>query len=71
MGKEKRRRVEEYLINQKDILTILPFERKLGFKRGTIYKFINNSRKLRLKEIEIIDRYILDIINKYLDEEID
>ncbi len=71
MSKTKRQRVEEYLIDQKDILKILPFERKLGFKRGIIYKFVKSNRKLSRYEIETIDKYIINKINKYLDEESD
>ena len=67
MNRSKRLKVEQWLLNYKDILTILPLEKKLGFSRGTIYKFLKDKRKLNTQEIKAIDRYVQDMIFKYLE----
>ncbi|WP_438710546.1 hypothetical protein ACSTS3_16990 [Aquimarina muelleri] len=68
MKKSRRQRVEELLLEERDILCILPLERKLGFSRGIIYKFIKNKRRLNSVEIKKIDNYFLGIIEKYQEE---
>ncbi len=68
MKKSRRQRVEEILLKEKDILCILPFERKLGFSRGIIYKFIKYHRKLSTSEIKKIDNYFQEVIDRYLEE---
>ncbi len=68
MKKSRRQRVEQLLLEEKDILCILPLERRLGFSRGVIYKFIKNKRRLKSAEIKKIDNYFLGIIEKYQEE---
>lgn len=67
MKKSKRERVEEFLIEFSDILSVLPFERRLGFTRGKVYKFLKNKRKLSTSEIRTIDSCIQKVIDKYLE----
>ncbi|WP_378177878.1 hypothetical protein [Aquimarina sp. SS2-1] len=67
MSSTKRKKVEQWIIDYNEILSIQPLERTLGFSRGTIYKFITNNRKLTATEIKIIDRYIQNMISKYLE----
>ncbi len=67
MSRNKRQRVEQWLREYQDILTILPLEKNLNFSRGTIYKFLKDGRKLTTQEIKVIDYYIQDMIAKYLE----
>ena len=67
MGSIKRKKVEKWLLENKDILKIASMERKLGFSRGTISKFYrkSNGRKLRNNEINSIDVMIKEILDQY------
>ncbi len=65
--KLKRDRVENWLLQQKDILTVFQFEKKLGFTRGTLSKYYAGNRNLANEEIKIIDKYIQDSLDNYFD----
>ncbi len=65
--KLKRDRVENWLLQQKDILTVFQFEKKLGFTRGTLSKYYARNRSLANEEIKIIDKYIQDSLDNYFD----
>ena len=65
----KRKRVENWLLNKKPILNVVQFERGLGFTRGIISKFYSNKRILSQREIQILDQYVQDSIDQYLDIE--
>ncbi len=65
--KLKRDRVENWLLQQKDILTVFQFEKKLGFTRGTLSKYYAGNRSLANEEIKIIDKYIQDSLDNYFD----
>ncbi len=67
MKKNKRQKVEEWLIRHEDFLTITALERKIGFSRGVLYKFLRGKRKLKTYEIKQIDRFVKDMIFNYLE----
>ncbi len=65
MKNNKRTRVENWLINNEDILRIAAIERKLGLSRGVIAKFLNPKTNRKLKNEEINNIYkLIEKINE-------
>ncbi|WP_108869551.1 hypothetical protein [Aquimarina aquimarini] len=63
--KERRERVENFLIKCKPILNILGMEREIGVPIGTMQKFLSNNSVIHDDRISKIDKFLFNIFIDY------